>query len=78
MKNLDALIREITQLTGNIETNYPELYKFLDENPMTIPSEDRPEMDREALENYLESLKRLLGDHLKSHHAGKGNPGAPQ
>lgn len=78
MKNLDTLIREITQLTGNIESNYPELYQFLDENPMTIPNEGRPEMDREALEGYLESLKRLLGDHLKSHHAGKGKPGAPQ
>lgn len=78
MKNLNSLLREITQLTGNLESNYPELYRFLDENPMTIPNEGRPEMNREALESYLESLKHLLRDHLESHQARKGMPGKSQ
>jgi len=46
MENLNKLMVEITQLTSNIETNYPELYLFLDENPITIPSAGDPDIDR--------------------------------
>ncbi len=67
MKTLHQLMVEITQLTSNMETNYPELYKFLDENPITIPSGKHPTIDKEALMNYLETLKQLLKNHLESH-----------
>lgn len=67
MKNLHQLMVEITQLTTDMETNYPELYKFLDENPITIPSEKHPTIDKQALINYLETLKQLLKNHIQSH-----------
>ncbi|MGB5665714.1 MAG: hypothetical protein WBM53_02610 [Maribacter sp.] len=67
MKNLHNILKEIVQLTTNIETNYPELYRFLDENPMTLPVSKHPHMDKEVMQEYLESLKQLLKHHLETH-----------
>ena len=67
MKDLHRLLDEITQVTTNIETNYPELYQYLDENPVTIPSERHPAIDKEILKNYLETLKGLLKNHIETH-----------
>ena len=67
MKNLQKILQEITQLTTNIETNYPELYRYLDENPLTLPTMDKPHMDKQVLESYLKSLKQLLRHHLETH-----------
>ena len=66
MNTLQALLAEISQLTKNIETNYPELYQFLDESPMEIPSESHPTIDKKILKEYLESLKQLLKHHLET------------
>jgi hypothetical protein len=66
MNTLQSLLAEISQLTKTIETNYPELYQFLDENPMTIPSESNPSIDKKILLEYLESLKLLLKHHLET------------
>lgn len=60
MANLKKIFAEITQLTTNIETNYPELYQFLGENPMTIPSTNDLDINPEVMQNYLDSLKQLL------------------
>jgi len=67
MEKMHKLFREITLLTTNIEVNYPELYRFLGENPLTIPSDDHPDIDVDIMQNYLESLKELLSHHLESH-----------
>jgi hypothetical protein len=67
MKDLYNILQEITQLTSNIETNYPELYRFLDENPLTLPVSKHPHLDKEVMQEYLESLKQLLKHHLETH-----------
>ncbi len=67
MNRLRDILKEITQLTGNIETNYPELYRSLDENPLTIPATNHPHIDKKIMEEYLESLKQLLKHHLETH-----------
>ncbi len=67
MKDLHNILTEITQLTTNIETNYPELYRFLDENPMTLPVTNHPHIDKKVMQEYLESLKALLKHHLETH-----------
>jgi hypothetical protein len=67
MRNLHALLNEITELTNKIETKYPEVYKYLEENPLTIPAEEHPHIDRQVLEDYLQSLKQLLKHHLETH-----------
>ncbi|SIR21158.1 hypothetical protein [Maribacter ulvicola] len=67
MKQLHKILNEITALTTNIETNYPELYRSLDENPMTLPMSEHPHMDKEVMQEYLESLKQLLDHYLDEH-----------
>lgn len=67
MKDLHNILNEITQLTLDIETNYPELYRTLDEDPMTLPVVNHPHMDKQVMQEYLESLKELLEHHLETH-----------
>ena len=67
MKDLHNVLTKITQLTTNIETNYPELYRSLEENPLTLPVSKYPHVDKSILHEYLESLKQLLKHHLQTH-----------
>ncbi|SMD46014.1 Uncharacterized damage-inducible protein DinB (forms a four-helix bundle) [Aquiflexum balticum DSM 16537] len=67
MKDLHKLIDEITKTTLLIESHYPELYCFLDENPITIPIENGSQIDENSLQNYLESLQQLLLHHIEEH-----------
>ena len=67
MKEIHSLLREISEITNTIETNYPELYRSLDENPMTIATSSHPHVDKMAMQEYLESLKALQQHHLETH-----------
>lgn len=67
MKHADELLAEIASLTRKIETDYPELYPFLDENPITIPNIKHPKLDTKDLENYLETLKDQIKKFNKEH-----------
>lgn len=67
MKELHKILNEIMHVTTKIETNYPELYRILDENPMTLPVKQHPHMDKKVMQEYLESLKVLLEHHLETH-----------
>lgn len=71
MKNLQTILTQITQITNNIETNFPELYRSLDENPMTIPSINHPHIDATVMQEYLENLIQLLIHHIETHKANK-------
>lgn len=67
MKQLHKILNEITTLTTDIETNYPELYRSLDENPMTLPVSQHPHLDKEVMQEYLESLNQMLHHYLEEH-----------
>lgn len=60
MKISSKMLAEISNITRRIETDYPELYKYLDENPLTIPNEANPNVDDASLKEYLETLKSML------------------
>ena len=67
MKTVHDIENQIIRLTTSIEVNYPELYATLDENPITIPTVVRPDMDIAVMEDYLESLKQILKQYVKTH-----------
>ncbi len=67
MDKAQSISLEITELTNKIETDYPEIYKFLDEDPMTIPNTAHPDIDEKALQAYLDDLKELVKQYLKTH-----------
>jgi len=70
MKKLQQLTKEVNELTTRIEQDYPELYQFLNENPVTIPNIESPVMNTEVFADYLDSLKQQLQHHIESHKIG--------
>jgi len=67
MEQITRILNEITTITLEIETKYPEIYKFLDEDTITLPFREHPKITSEVLLNYLESLKQLLWHHKETH-----------
>jgi hypothetical protein len=70
MKKLQQLTKEVNELTTRIEQDYPELYQFLNENPVTIPNIESPVMNTEVFADYLDSLKQQLQHHIENHKIG--------
>ncbi len=71
MKKLQQLTKEVNELTLKIEQDYPELYQFLNENPITIPNSDHPVMNTQIFADYLDSLREILQHHIASHQINK-------
>ncbi len=67
MKKLNQLMSEIIELTTEIEIKYPELYKYLDETPITICKTPEKEICIADLESYLNTLKNQLNNHIATH-----------
>jgi hypothetical protein len=51
---------KILKITMRINDHYPELSKYLEEIPVTVPSENDPEITLNQLKTYYESLNSLL------------------
>ncbi|MBC7440050.1 MAG: hypothetical protein H7250_08715 [Flavobacterium sp.] len=51
---------KIMTITMKIQKEYPELSKYLNELPVTIPIENDPEINIRVLIDYYESLVKLL------------------
>jgi len=64
---MHQLLKEINEITLKMEQEYPELYQYLDENPITIPDLKHPHLDTKVFVEYLEALKILLQNHIESH-----------
>lgn len=66
-KTMNQSAQMILQTTMLIQLEYPELSKFLDEMPVTIPDMNKPEMSRKILSDYHESLIALLASYTCNH-----------
>ncbi len=58
---------KIMKITMAIKDNYPELSKFLNEMPVTIPNETHPEVNQKNLEKYYESLVTIFRNYVAEH-----------
>ena len=67
MKSKGELLNQIINITLRIERKNPELYKFLDETPLTINSKTNGEISMDVFEDYLDSLKQMLKEYITSH-----------
>ena len=63
---MKTVLTEINRITTEMETNYPELYLFLGENPATLYHQGDREIQTEDLLNYLESLHQILKHHIEN------------
>ncbi|HEA23217.1 MAG TPA: hypothetical protein ENH87_20215 [Pricia antarctica] len=73
MSDLKTILREIIEMTIMIERDYPEVYGYLDEDPMTIPDIEKPNMGRKVMQEYLDDLKELVKQYSKTHKIGQGH-----
>lgn len=67
MKRETELNESILKITMTIRNEFPELMKFLNEMPITIPTEKYPEINHKILQEYLDSLLELLRKYAPNH-----------
>ena len=60
METEKELVNKIMMMTTQIQESHPELSKYIDEMPVTIPNESSPEINMKILREYLESLETML------------------
>ena len=60
MKTEKELEEAILKITLKITNEYPELSKYLEEMPVTIPATKNPDINIKILEDYYNSLESLL------------------
>ena len=58
---------KILAVTTKIHNNHPELSKFLNEMPITIPTESSPEITLKVLNEYYHSLVDMLKKYELEH-----------
>ena len=67
MKTVETVNNDIVAITSIIASNYPELYIFLNEMPVTIPIEINPSIRLKCLEEYHASLVNMLYQYKLQH-----------
>ena len=68
MKTEAEINNNILRITGVIRSEFPELIKYLNEMPVSIPIDNSPEINIEILEDYLNSLLNLVRNYKNSNH----------
>ena len=67
MDKNNLILQEINLITLELEVDYPEIYKFIDEDILTLPFSEHPKITNEILEEYLDNLYHLLKAYKKTH-----------
>lgn len=65
-------MQDIMLLTFEMESKYPELYKYLNETPMDLSETNDQKISTNDLKLYLETLKTQLQHHIETHKSTKG------
>ena len=73
MGDLKSIMTEISDLTNMIESDYPEVYRYLGEDPITIPIIENPNMGRKVMQEYLEDLKQKVKQYSKTQKVKQGS-----
>lgn len=58
---------KIIKITLSINDKYPELSKYMDEMPVTIPDEKNPEITIKNLQAYYDSLNSIMNKYILEH-----------
>lgn len=67
METEKDLNSKILKITMTIKEQYPELSKYLEEMPVTIPDEKNPEITLKNLKAYYDSLNSVLDKYILEH-----------
>ena len=55
---------KIMRVTQEIKDHYPELTKFLEEMPVTVPDEKDATITLRSLKSYYDSLNSILNNYI--------------
>jgi len=67
METEEEINAKILKITMVIQENYPELSKYLNEMPITIPTDNRPEVNVQNLQKYYDNLLTLFRNYVAEH-----------
>jgi hypothetical protein len=67
MKTEAELNENILKITMTIRSEFPELMKFLNEMPITIPIDSSPEINTKILQEYFDSLIVMFKKYAPNH-----------
>ncbi|GGD80265.1 hypothetical protein GCM10011514_50380 [Emticicia aquatilis] len=73
MKTEDEINAKILEITMKIQSDFPELSKYISEIPITIPNEATPEISLKVLTDYYDTLQILMKDYAQSHNKLNSN-----
>ena len=71
MQTIEEINQKILLKTLDIKTNYPELSKYIEEMPVTIPNLENPQITLQNLKEYYHSLNFLVTNYASTHIAKK-------
>lgn len=71
MQAIEEINQKILCKTLDIEANYPELSKYIEEMSITIPDLENPEITLQNLKEYYNSLNTLATNYASTHIAKK-------
>lgn len=67
MKNSSDILTEISKITREIQENYPELQKYLDETRSTLPKSNDSDSMQHSLQDYLTGLQEMVKKYKAGH-----------
>lgn len=67
MKTENEINKNVTETTMAINEKFPELSKYIEEMPVTIPNTNEPEINETNLKDYQSSLDALLNKYAAKH-----------
>jgi hypothetical protein len=67
METEHELNAKILELTMKIKDKFPELSKYIEEMPVTIPNEKHPDITQNNLQAYYDSLSSILNKYILEH-----------
>ncbi|WP_040252834.1 hypothetical protein [Psychroserpens mesophilus] len=67
MENSSQILTEISNITRDIQENYPELQKYLDETRSTLPKSYSDDSMNQDLQDYLTGLKEMVKKYKEGH-----------
>ncbi len=70
METENKLNEEILKMTMMIQEKFPELSKYVDEMPVSVPNNENPAVNQQNLQEYYDSLLALVKKYNTNHNRG--------
>lgn len=67
MKTEEEINKAILKINMKIKEEFPEISKYIQEMPITIPDTDNPEINSKTLQDYYDSLIVIVKNYSENH-----------